>query len=309
MAPYAAAMSSGGFPGAVAPERQYRVDVGGLCLAVHEWGDAAAQPLFLVHGGFDFARTFEVFAPKLAAAGWRVIAWDQRGHGDSDHAALYGWDADIRDAMAVLDSVTRDPAPVIGHSKGGGLMIQLADAQPYRFSHVVNLDGIPGKRRVPDVAEHERTRMVASEIIGWLDHRRRTASLSRHPGSIEELARRRARMNPRLSLEWLCHLVTVGARHDPDGWRWKIDASMRFGGFGPWRPEWTVSRLPGLAMPFLGVLATIPEEMGFGTSAHQVAKYMPERGRLEPLDGVGHFVHIEQPDRVASMVLDFLGAP
>lgn len=301
-------MSPGRFPGAVAPERQYRLDVGGRFIAIHEWGDAAAQPLFLVHGGFDFARTFEVFAPKLAAAGWRVVAWDQRGHGDSDHFDLYGWDADIRDAMAVIDSVTHRPAPVVAHSKGGSMMIQLADAQPYRFSHMVNFDGLPSKRHVPDVAEHERTRMVGSEISGWLDHRRRTAELARKPGTIEELARRRARMNPRLSFEWLCHLVTVGAREDADGWRWKIDASMRFGGFGPWRPEWTITRLPGLSMPFLGVLATELEEMGWGTAPHNVTKFLPENGRVELLDGVGHFVHIEQPDLVAGMVLDFLGS-
>jgi pimeloyl-ACP methyl ester carboxylesterase len=306
-------MSTGEFPGAVAPERQYKIDVGGLGLAIHEWGNEAAQPLFLVHGGFDFSRTYEVFAPKLADAGWRVVAWDQRGHGDSDHAPLYGWDADIRDAMAVMDTITKQSgtqqsAPVIGHSKGGSLMIQLADAQPYRFSHLVNLDGLPSKRRVPDVAEHERTRMVAGEISGWLDHRRRSADLARHPGTIDELARRRGRMNPRLSFEWLCHLVTVGARHDPDGWRWKIDASMRFGGFGPWRPEWTVTRLPGLGMPFLGVLGSELEEMGWGTLPNHLTGYLPEGGRLELLDGVGHFVHIEQPDLVAGMIIEFLGS-
>ena len=301
-------MSPGEYPGAVAPARQYKIDVGGLGLAVHEWGEEAAQPLFLVHGGFDFSRTYEVFAPKLAAAGWRVVAWDQRGHGDSDHAPLYGWDADIRDAMAVMDSITQDPAPVIGHSKGGSLMIQLADAQPYRFSHLVNLDGLPSKRRVPDVAEHERTRMVASEISGWLDHRRRSADLTRYPGTIEELARRRGRMNPRLPFEWLCHLVTVGARQDPDGWRWKIDASMRFGGFGPWRPEWTVTRLPGLGMPFLGLLASELEEMGWGTVPHNITQFLPEGGRVELIAGVGHFVHIEKPDLIAGMVLDFLGS-
>jgi pimeloyl-ACP methyl ester carboxylesterase len=282
------------------------LDVGGLQLAVHEWGAESDPPLFLVHGGFDFARTYDVFAPLLAAAGWRVIAWDQRGHGDSDHAALYSWDGDLRDAMAVMDSVTDHPAPVIGHSKGGAMMINLADAQPYRFSHLVNLDGIPYRRPLPDVAEHERTRMIGTDIAGWLDHRRTTAGSERKPGTFEELARRRGRMNPRLSFEWLCHLVSVGAREDADGWRWKIDPSMRFGGFGPWRPEWTIQRLPGLPMPFLGVLGREQEEMGWGTLPHQVLPYTPLRGRIEVLDDVGHFVHIEQPDLVASMVLEFL---
>ena len=132
------------FPGARAPDRQYRIDAGGIGLAAYEWGDADAPPLLLVHGGFDFARTYDVFAPLLAAGGWRVVSWDQRGHGDSDHAELYSWDADLRDAMAVLDHVSPGrPVPVVGHSKGGGMMIQLADAQPYRFAIFVNLDGIP----------------------------------------------------------------------------------------------------------------------------------------------------------------------
>ncbi|MCU1361665.1 MAG: hypothetical protein JWN99_2954 [Ilumatobacteraceae bacterium] len=297
----------GFYPGAAAPDRDHFVDAGGVSIAVHEWGSEDADPLFLVHGGFDFGRTFDRFAPLLAGAGWRVVTWDQRGHGDSEHAALYSWDGDLRDAMAVMDAVTQRPAPVVGHSKGGTLMIQLADAQPFRFTHLINLDGIPNKRRIPDVSEHERTRMVASEITGWLDHRRTTSTSKRKPGTFDELAHRRARMNPRLSIEWLRHLVSVGAFESDDGWRWKIDPSMRFGGFGPWRPEWTLQRLPGLAMPFLGILGREVEEMGWGTLPHHVLPFVPAGGRIEILDDVGHFVHIEQPDLVATMVLDFLG--
>lgn len=295
------------YPGAEAPARFHHLEVGGVHIAVHEWGADDADPLFLVHGGFDFARTYSVFAPRLARAGWRVIAWDQRGHGDSEHTPLYGWDADIRDAIGVMSHFTRRPAPVIGHSKGGALMIQLADAQPFRFSHLVNLDGLPSKRPIPDLAEHERTRMMASDIAGWLDHRRTTATAERKPGTLDELAARRARTNPRLSMDWLRYLVTAGAREDADGWRWKLDPSMRFGGFGPWRPEWTATRLPGLGMPFLGVMGGEQEPMGWGTVPSQIEPLLPKGGRLEFMEQVGHFVHIEQPDTVATMVLDFLG--
>ena len=294
------------YPGAVTPDRQHQVVVGGIGIAVHEWGAEDADPLFLVHGGMDFARTYSVFAPMLAASGWRVIAWDQRGHGDSEHAALYGWEADIRDAIGLMAHFTRRPAPVIGHSKGGALMIQLADAHPFRFSHLVNLDGLPSKRPMSDVTEHERTRMMSSDIAGWLDHRRATANARRKPGTLDELAERRARNNPRLSMEWLRYLVTVGARLDDDGWRWKLDPSMRPGGFGPWRPEWTATRLPGLGMPFLGVMGGQQEPMGWGTLPHQIQPLLPTGGRLEVLDEIGHFVHIEEPDLIAGMVLDFL---
>jgi pimeloyl-ACP methyl ester carboxylesterase len=294
------------FPGAVAPDRSRRIDAGGVGIAVHEWGSPDAPPLFLVHGGFDFARTFDVFAPKLAASGWRVVSWDQRGHGDSEHTALYSWDADLRDAIGVIEDVTTAPAPVVGHSKGGGLMVQLADARPHQISHVVNLDGLPSRRPWPDVADHDRTRMLATDLEGWLDHRRRASAAVRRPGTLDELARRRGRMNPRLTHDWLRYLVTVGARRDADGWRWKIDPTMRFGGFGPWRPEWALMRMPGLAMPFLGVLGLQLEEMGWGTRPEDVLPYLPFGGRLEVLEDVGHFVHIEQPDRIANLVLEFL---
>ena len=294
---------------ATPPDRSRSVDSHGLRIAVHEWGDADAPPLLLAHGGFDFARTFDVFAPLLAAAGWRVVCWDARGHGDSEHAVLYSWEADVRDSLAVLDSVTRHPVPFIGHSKGGGLMMQLADAMPHRCSHLVNMDGLPSRRNWPDVAEHDRTKLLSSEVRGWLDHRRATSTKVRRAGTLEDLAARRGRMNNRLSQAWLEHLVTVGAREDADGWRWKLDPGLRMGGFGPWRPEWSMMRMPGLAMPVLGILGLEAEVMGWGTQPDDVLAWAPPGARLVPLKGVGHFVHIEQPDLVAALVLDFLGDP
>lgn len=298
------------FPGAVAPARQYRIDAGGVGLALHEWGDPDAPPLLLAHGGMDFARTFETFAPHLADAGWRVVSWDQRGHGDSDRAHLYSWDADLRDAAAVFDHVAgRSAIPAIGHSKGGALLINLADAEPFRLRALVNIDGMPSKRPTPDIAEHERTKLLISELTSWLDHRRRTAVTERKPGTIDELAERRRKMNPRLPIEWLRHLVTTGATEYADGWRWNVDPSLRFGGFGPWRPEWALTRLAGIAVPFYGFLAAVEEPMGWGTEPDDVRPFLPEDARLDVLDDVGHFAHIEQPAEIAGRVLDFLGAP
>ena len=184
--------------------------------------------------------------------------------------------------------------------------MQLAEAAPHRFSHLINLDGLPSKKTAPDISEHERTRQTLAEVGGWLDHRRRTHHNLRKPGTLDELAARRGRMNPRLSEDWLRYLVSVGARQDHDGWRWKIDPSMRFGGFGPWRPEWSMERAPGVGVPFLGVLGLAPEEMGWGSSPDDVVPYLPPGAEFHPLDDVGHFVHIEQPELVSGLVLDFL---
>ncbi len=295
------------YPGARRPDRHRWVNSYGVRLHVCEWGKRSDPPLFLVHGGSDFAGTFDLFAPLLADAGWRVVSWDHRGHGDSDHAALYGWDADVRDALTVLDSTRPDPVPVVAHSKGGGMMLQLADALPRRISKLVIIDGLPTPNPAPDISDHEQRKIDEKELAQWLDHRRKAASAQRKPGTLMDLAKRRKRMNPRLPDEWLQYLVTIGARKDPDGWRWKLDPGIRFGGFGPWRPEWSLKRLHLLEPPLFGMTATVEEEMGWGTNGEALRPFMPRGAKLLAMQDTGHFIHIERPREVADMVLEFLG--
>jgi pimeloyl-ACP methyl ester carboxylesterase len=299
------------FAGAVAPERRRWVTSYGVRLAVVEWGDASAPPLLLAHGGSDFARTFDVFAPLLAAGGFRVVSWDHRGHGDSDHAALYSWEADLRDALAVLESTSADPLPLVGHSKGGGILLDLALFFPERVTRLVSLDGLPSTRRRSrrDLSQEQRVQGRDRMLAQWLDHRRRAHDVRRKPGTVEELARRRGEMNPRLPFEWLCYLVTAGARQDADGWRWKLDPALRMGGFGPWRPGWILAQLATLAVPMLGLVSRIVEPMGWGSSADELRPHLAAGSIVEDVDDLGHFLHIEAPARIARRVLDFLDAP
>jgi pimeloyl-ACP methyl ester carboxylesterase len=299
-------VSSSPYAGARRPDRQRSVDSDGIRLCVWEWGDAEADPILLAHGGFDFAGTFDCFAPLLADAGYRVVSWDHRGHGDSEHSPLYSWHADLRDALAVLNSITMAPIPMLGHSKGGAVLLQLCEARPHRVSRFINIDGMPSRFPAPDVSDHERSRMRESEIAAWLDRRKSSADLTRKPGTPAELAKRRGRMNPRLSDEWLRYLVSVGAREDADGWRWKLDPIMRPGGFGPWRPDWYLERLPGFPVPLLGILATVNEQMGWGTAKQDLEDRLPRNAELIAYEDAGHFIHIEHPRGVADLVLDFL---
>ncbi len=82
------------YPGAVAPERERFVSSLGLRLHVVEWGDPRRRRVLLTHGFYDHARSFDTFAPLLAAR-YRVLALDSRGHGDSDWPDGYAWLADV----------------------------------------------------------------------------------------------------------------------------------------------------------------------------------------------------------------------
>ncbi len=293
------------YSGARAPDRTRRVDSSGLSIAVYEWGKASAPPLLLAHGGLDFARTFDVFAPKLADAGWRVVSWDHRGHGDSAHSHLYSWDADVRDTLAVLESTSQEPLVAVGHSKGSGLLVNLIQALPERFLRYVSIEGLPGNRPRPDVTEHEWVDALGEMTSAWLDQRRRTAGRVRRPDTLDGLAKRRGRMNPRMDHPWLRYLVSVGARHDSDSWRWKIDPTLGMGGVGPWRPSWSLRWLPQFPVPLLGILGRVDEPMSMGATAENLASHLPPGARVDTLD-VGHFAHIEQPDQVAEMTLEWL---
>jgi pimeloyl-ACP methyl ester carboxylesterase len=59
-------------------------------------------------------------------------------------------------------------------------------------------------------------------------------------------------------------------------------------------------------MPLLALLGLELEEMGWGTQPGDVEPWLPPTATFVPMEGVGHFVHIEQPDRVANLVLEFL---
>src|SRR4029453_9289081 len=107
------------YPGAVPPERERFGSSPGLRLHVVEWGDPQAQPVLLTHGFYDHARSFDTFAPLLAAR-YRVLALDSRGHGDSEWPDAYSWLADTFDVVNVLRDLGR-PAHLVGHSRGGGL--------------------------------------------------------------------------------------------------------------------------------------------------------------------------------------------
>jgi pimeloyl-ACP methyl ester carboxylesterase len=297
------------YPGAQRPARTRRVDAHGIGIAVYEWGPRDGRPIAMIHGGFDFAATFDLLAPLLVEEGFRPVAWDQRGHGESSRAALYSWQADLRDASVVLATLGSEPVAVVGHSKGGMMAMFLAAAQPERVSHVVNIDGVPSTMaEAPDVSDADRQGDWAVSHEAWLDRRRASAVAKRKPGSIDDLARRRQRLNPRLPIGWLRYLAAIGSTKDADGHRWKLDPSIPVGGFGPRRPQWALQVMSSLTTPMLAMVSTEPEPMGWHTDPADVPPYLPPQAQLEVIEG-GHFLHLEQPEELRQHILQFVGSP
>lgn len=269
-----------------------------VAVSVAEWGPAAAPPLGLLHGGGDFAHTFDGLADALVEAGWRPVCWDQRGHGESAHAELYAFSADLRDAAVVLEELGGGrPLPLVGHSKGGVLAIELAAARPDLVAAVVSIDGFVRRRAWSgDVVE---------AATAWLDARR--APRPRRSGTAAELGARRAKVNPGVPPDVVRHLVATGARRGEDErWHWKGDPVATAAPPHGWSAEHSLGVLAGLGQPFLGLRAGVDSAFAGQPPVEAIQASLPRRGRLEVLATLGHFAHAEAPGQVASVVLPFL---
>ncbi len=295
------------FPGARAPDRERVVDAHGVRLHVCEWGAPDAPPVLLAHGIGDFARSFDLLVPGLADAGWRVVAWDQRGHGDSEHTDLYSWQADVRDLLAVAASCGSAPMPAIGHSKGGSLLAWAVQALPWRFSQLVLLDGLSFNS--PSLAAQDLWRgLLTTDGLRKLVGRHRDGK-PRFLPTREALVAQRARANPRLPVAWVEYLVSLGARHSADGWCWTHDPRAVAPLIGPHPSQWMLRRLGGMSPALLAIVGGVRESVSWKVALSEIEPHLPPGAQVENWAEVGHFVHIEAPQATAQRVLEFLKRP
>ena len=85
-----------------------------------EWGAPDAQPILLLHGGHQSAHSWDLVSLHLAQK-YRIIALDQRGHGDSEWARNgdYSNLTMAQDAQAFVAAIGLQRPIIMGHSMGG----------------------------------------------------------------------------------------------------------------------------------------------------------------------------------------------
>jgi pimeloyl-ACP methyl ester carboxylesterase len=121
------------FTQAAARDRQVRL-ANGLRLHVVEQGASDGPALLLLHGWPDSAQSYERVYPSIPPE-WRVVAMDQRGHGQSDKPEHgYAIDDLAADVPALLDALAIPRAVLVGHSMGTFVARRAAERAPGRVS-------------------------------------------------------------------------------------------------------------------------------------------------------------------------------
>lgn len=283
----------------VAPQSRY-FQSQGLKLHFTDWGNAAAPPLLLVHGGLDHSRSWDHLAQALAAD-FHVVAPDLRGHGDSGWAtgSSYSLADHVYDLTNLVKSEGFDKVALVGHSMGGMVSLTYAGAFPERVSRLVVLDGVtnfPARRPKPaDV-----------RIADWAGDLDKLALRKIHRyATVADGADRIVGRNPRLTRAQAMHLAIHGMKRNDDGsFSWKYDPYLR--ARAPYRLSLddNTGLWSRIACPTLLVAASesfLPDPEKAGVMSHF------KQAELAKVAGAGHWLQHDKPDEVLELLQRFLG--
>jgi pimeloyl-ACP methyl ester carboxylesterase len=116
------------------------VTLNGLSFHYRDWG-GVGQPIVLLHGLASTSHIWDMVAPILVN-NYRVVALDQRGHGESD-TPDHGYDFPtvVSDMYAFIHSLDFNKPLVFGHSWGGDVALEYAVAHQGEVKGLGFVDG------------------------------------------------------------------------------------------------------------------------------------------------------------------------
>ena len=198
------------------------VQANGLNFHYLEWGETGNPTVLLLHGVSQQAHSWDFVSLALSSR-FRVVALDQRGHGDSDWApgGDYSIEAQQADIDAVVSALGLNRFTLMGHSMGGRNSYVWASRHPEALDALVVVDTGPQGQR----AGRQRIEQF-QQLPDELD-------------TFEEFAQRVQEYTGR-SLEQVMGALRFSIRQRPDGkWSWKYDKVLRTAGARPpgWAPE------------------------------------------------------------------------
>jgi 3-oxoadipate enol-lactonase len=240
-------------------------------------------PPLLLCQGLGYTRSGWGPARELLAERFAVVAFDNRGIGESDvPPGPYTAAQLATDALAVLEAAGFERAHVVGASLGGMVAQEVALAAPERIDKLVLACTMPGGPRAFAMPAATVALFAQAALLDPLDALRRfvvnALAPDASPALVDEIYAYRLANPP-----------------DPVGWQAQASAGASHDAY---------DRLPQIAAPTL-VLHGNADNVVDSRNGELLAERIPD-ARLELVSGAGHLFFWEQPERFAATVGGFL---
>lgn len=193
------------------PPADRTLNARGLKFHYVDWGDAGAPAIVCLHGITQTAHSWDEVAADLARD-YRVLCFDQRGHGDSEWAGdgNYTRQEMAADIDAITDVLGLSRFVLCGMSMGGINSITFTAAHADKVRALVIVDVSPEIQAKG--VENIRNFIQAQDILD----------------SFEAFVERAHQFNPRRSLDNIRSRLSHNLKQLPDGrWTWKYDTALR----------------------------------------------------------------------------------
>lgn len=277
-------------PGTPEPMHRWQCS-SGIRIAGDAWGHPDDPLVELQHGGGQTRHAWKGTGQALGAAGYYAVAFDARGHGDSDWApdGLYGQDVMVQDLQCVIAALGQHRPVLVGASMGGGTSLVAVGEGHVDASALI----------LVDVAPRIETKGI-DNIQAFMSQKPEGFS------SLEEVAEAIATYQPQRvrpkSLEGLAKNVRLG--HDGK-YRWHWDPRYRA---GPPDLERRQARLEAcaraLALPTLLVRGGLSDVLSEEGAQHFLA--LCPRSEYVNVTSAGHMVAADRNDIFGTSVIEFL---
>jgi pimeloyl-ACP methyl ester carboxylesterase len=264
---------------------------GGVTIAGDSWGDPDAPLVVLLHGAGQTRHAWKGLGERLGLTGYHSIAYDARGHGDSDWApdGTYTTEASVADLISVVEKSGKTQPALVGASLGGATSL-IAVGEGYVDAAALVLIDIAPRVEMSGVARIRS--FMDTEPDGF-------ESLDAVADAISNYQPHRVR--PR-SLDGLTKNVRLGA----DGkYRWHWDPKIREKNINFAQREARLSAsAQNLTIPALlvrGALSDVLSEEGAAAFLE-----LCTHSEYVNIQGANHMVAGDHNDIFASAVMEFL---
>lgn len=255
-------------------------------LAYRSAGDSSDRVALLVHGYPESSYMWHEALPALAAAGWRAIAPDLAGYGDSEPDPPGTWERHVDALARFVEDLQLGPVALVTHDWGVMIGLRWACDHPGAASSLVISDGgFFSDRRWHDVANVMRTLGEGERLIAAYTRESLGAALGSLSSGISEAA---------LDQYWKAFADEPRRLAQLELYR-----SGDFDKLIPYEGRVAALDLPALVL--------------WGAEDRFAGVKMAERfheeltgSELLVLDGAGHFVWDDQPQRANQALVDFL---